>query len=47
MRKRLLAAKAKGARVVMNSPQWLGAQGGYIKYRKSLEKILKQKRKKK
>ena len=47
MRKRLLAAKAKGARIVMNSPQWLGQQGGYVKYRKSLEKILKQKRKKK
>jgi ABC-type Fe3+ transport system substrate-binding protein len=47
MRKRLLEAKAKGAKIVMNSPQWLGAQGGYIKYRKSLEKILKQKGKKK
>jgi ABC-type Fe3+ transport system substrate-binding protein len=47
MRKRLLEAKAKGARVVMNSPQWLGSQGGYVKYRKSLQKILKQKAKKK
>lgn len=47
MRKRLLDAKAKGARVVMNSPQWLGSQGGYVKYRKSLQKILKQKAKKK
>jgi len=47
MRKRLLAAQAKGAKVVMNSPQWLGAQGGYAAYRKSLEKILKQKSKKK
>ncbi len=47
MRKRLLAAKDVGAKVVMNSPQWLGSQGGYIKYRKSLQKILKQKRKKK
>lgn len=46
MRKRLLAAQDAGAKVVMNSPQWLGAQGGYIKYRKSLEKILKSKRKK-
>ncbi len=47
MRKRLLAAKAKGAKIVMNSPQWLGDQGGYVAYRKSLEKILKQKGKKK
>lgn len=45
MRKRLLEAKAKGAKVVMNSPQWLGKQGGYRKYRKSLQKILKQKKK--
>ena len=47
MRKRLMAALDAGAKVVMNSPQWLGKQGGYIKYRKSLQKILKQKRKKK
>jgi ABC-type Fe3+ transport system substrate-binding protein len=47
MRKRLLAAMDVGAKVVMNSPQWLGSQGGYTKYRKSLQKILKQKRKKK
>ena len=47
MRKRLLAAKDAGAKVVMNSPQWLGKQGGYRKYRKSLEKVLKAKRKKK
>jgi len=47
MRKRLLDVKAKGAKIVMNSPQWLSKQGGYIKYRKSLEKILKQKSKKK
>lgn len=47
MRKRLLAAQDAGAKVVMNSPQWLGKQGGYRKYRKSLEKILKAKRKKK
>jgi len=46
MRKKLLAAKAKGAKIVMNSPQWLGAQGGYIKFRKSLEKIVKAKKKK-
>ncbi len=45
MRKRLLEAKEKGAKVVMNSPQWLGKQGGYRKYRKSLQKILKQKKK--
>jgi ABC-type Fe3+ transport system substrate-binding protein len=44
MRKRLLAAKAKGAKIVMNSPQWLGEQGGYIKFRKKLEKILKTKK---
>lgn len=47
MRKMLLAAVDAGAKVVMNSPQWLGSQGGYIKYRKSLQKILKAKRKKK
>ena len=47
MRKRLLAAKAAGAKVVMDSPQWLGSQGGYVKFRKSLQKILKQKWKKK
>ncbi len=47
MRKKLLAAQAKGAKIVMNSPQWLGSQGGYVKFRKSLQKILKQKRKKK
>ncbi|MDX1483740.1 MAG: extracellular solute-binding protein [Alphaproteobacteria bacterium] len=46
MRKKLLEAKAKGAKIVMNSPQWLGSQGGYIKFRKSLQKILKQKGKK-
>lgn len=44
MRKKLLAAKDAGAKIVMNSPQWLGSQGGYIKFRKKLEKILKQKR---
>jgi len=45
MRKKLLAVQAKGAKIVMNSPQWLGSQGGYIKFRKKLEKILKQKKK--
>ena len=44
VRKKLLAAKAKGARIVMNSPQWLGSQGGYIKFRKKLQKIVKAKR---
>ena len=47
LRKKLLAAIDAGAKVVMNSPQWLGSQGGYVKYRKSLQKILKQKSKKK
>jgi len=47
LRKRLLAAQDVGAKIVMNSPQWLGKQGGYVKFRKSLEKILKQKQKKK
>ena len=47
MRKKLLAAKDAGAKIVMNSPQWLGKQGGYVKYRKSLQKILKTKQKKK
>lgn len=46
LRKMLLAAKAKGAKIVLNSPQWLGAQGGYVAFRKSLEKIVKAKRKK-
>ncbi len=47
LRKMLLKAKSKGAKIVMNSPQWLGAQGGYVKFRKSLEKIVKAKRKRK
>lgn len=45
MRKKLLAQKAKGAKIVMNSPQWLAAQGGYVKTRKALQKILKKKKK--
>ena len=45
MRKRLLEVKEKGAKIVMNSPQWLSAQGGYITFRKKLEKILQQKKK--
>ena len=44
MRKRLLAVQAKGGKIVMNSPQWLGKQGGYIKFRKKLEGILKRKK---
>ncbi len=46
-RKKLLAMEAKGAKVVINSPQWLGSQGGYVKTRKSLQKILKKRWKKK
>jgi hypothetical protein len=30
----------------MNSPQWLGSQGSYVKTRKALQKILKKKKKK-
>ena len=33
MRKKLLAQEALGAKVVINSPQWLGSQGGYVKTR--------------
>ena len=44
-RKKLAAQKAKGAKVVINSPQWLGAQGGYVKTRKALQKILKKAKK--
>lgn len=40
-RKSLQAAVARGAKVVVNSPQWLGSQGGYVKTRKKLQKILK------
>ena len=47
LRKMLLASKAKGAKIVMNSPQWLGAQGDYVAFRKSLEKIVRAKGKKK
>ena len=45
MRKKILAQKAKGAKIVMNSPQWLSSQGGYVKTRKTLQKILKKKKK--
>jgi ABC-type Fe3+ transport system substrate-binding protein len=44
-RKKLIAQMAKGAKAVINSPQWLGAQGGYVKTRKALQKILKKKNK--
>jgi ABC-type Fe3+ transport system substrate-binding protein len=44
-RKKLVAQMAKGAKAVINSPQWLGAQGGYVKTRKALQKILKKKKK--
>ena len=47
MRKKLLAQEALGAKVVINSPQWLGSQGGYVKTRKALQKILKKRWKKK
>ncbi len=39
-RKVLEAARAKGAKVVINSPQWLAKQTTYRKTRKELEKIL-------
>ena len=39
-RKTLEGAKAQGAKVVVNSPQWLGSQTTYRKTRKELEKIL-------
>lgn len=44
-RKTLNAARDGGAKVVINSPQWLGSQGGYVKTRKKLQKILKQAKK--
>jgi ABC-type Fe3+ transport system substrate-binding protein len=46
MRKKILVQRAKGSKVVMNSPQWLGSQGSYVKTRKALQKILKKKKKK-
>lgn len=39
-RKGLKAAEAKGAKVVINSPEWLDAQKTYRATRKELEKIL-------
>ena len=42
-RKVLLAAQAKGAKVAINSPQWLGKNKTYRKTRKELEKILQNK----
>lgn len=44
-RRSLNAARDAGAKVVINSPQWLASQGGYVKTRKKLQKILKQKKK--
>lgn len=44
-RRSLNAARDAGAKVVINSPQWLARQGGYVKTRKKLQKILKQKKK--
>ena len=42
-RKVLADARARGAKVVVNSPQWLGSQKDYRATRKELEKILQQK----
>ena len=39
-RKALQVPKDQGAKVVINSPQWLGSQTSYKKTRKGLEKIL-------
>ena len=44
-RRSLNVARDAGAKIVINSPQWLGSQGGYVKTRKKLQKILKQKKK--
>lgn len=41
-KKTLDQARARGAKVVINSPQWLDAAKTYRKTRKELEKILKQ-----
>ena len=41
-KKTLDAARARGAKLVTNSPQWLGRNKTYRKTRKVLEKILKQ-----
>ena len=42
-RKILADARARGAKVAVNSPQWLGSQKDYRKTRKEIEKILQQK----
>ena len=42
-RKILADARARGAKVVVNSPQWLGSQKDYRKTRKEIEKILQKK----
>lgn len=40
-RKVLADARARGAKVVVNSPQWLASQTDYVKTRKELEKIMR------
>ena len=42
-RKILADARSRGAKVVVNSPQWLASQKDYRKTRKELEKIMQQK----
>ena len=42
-RKVLADARARGAKVVVNSPQWLASQTDYQKNRKALEKIMQKK----
>lgn len=41
-KKKLDAARAKGAKITINSPQWLAKNKSYRKTRKELEEILKQ-----
>ncbi len=43
MKKSLDKARAAGAKIAINSPEWLGSFKGYRKYQKSLQKILKKK----
>ncbi len=40
-RKILADARSRGAKVVVNSPQWLASEKDYVKTRKEIEKILK------
>ena len=42
-RKVLADARSRGAKVVVNSPQWLASQTDYVKTRKELEKIMRNK----